>query len=122
MSHFAELNEQNIVMQVIVVANEELLENGVENEAKGVAFCQTLLGGNWKQTSYNGTFRKNFAGLGFTYDLQRDAFIPPQPYPSWSLVEETCLWDPPVPWPTDGKNYIWNEEILNWVELTEETS
>lgn len=116
MAHFAQLNDQNIVMQVIVVANEELLVDGIESEEKGIEFCQSLLGGNWKQTSYNGNIRKNYAGIGYTYDEQRDAFIPPQPFPSWTLVEETCQWESPVPMPTDGKYYDWNEATQSWVE------
>ena len=116
MAHFAQLNEQNIVTQVIVVANEELIENGVESEDKGIAFCQSLLGGQWKQTSYNGNICKNYAGVGYTYDLGRDAFIPPQPYPSWTLVEETCNWTAPVAIPTDGKMYQWDESTESWVE------
>jgi len=120
MAHFAQINEENIVTQVIVVANEELLDNGVESEAKGIAFCQSLLGGEWKQTSYNSNTRKNYAGIGYTYDSQRDAFIPPQPYPSWTLVEETCNWTAPVALPTDGKTYNWDESTLTWIEHTNE--
>ena len=115
MAHFAQLNEQNIVAQVIVVANEELLENGTESEAKGIAFCQSLFGGNWKQTSYNGTIRKNYAGIGYTYDEQRDAFIPPQPFPSWVMSEETCQWSAPVAMPTDGM-YSWDESTTSWIK------
>jgi hypothetical protein len=118
MAHFAQLNEQNIVTQVIVVANEELLANGVESEAKGIAFCQSLFGGDWKQTSYSGRIRKNYAGIGFAYDESRNAFIPPQPYASWTLVEDTCQWTAPVAMPTDGKNYTWDEATLAWVEVT----
>jgi len=117
MAHFAKLNEQNIVMQVIVVANEELLDNGIESEEKGIAFCQSLFGGNWIQTSYNRKIRKNYAGIGYTYDSQRDAFIAPQPYSSWTLNEETCKWDPPVSMPIDGKLYQWNEATKNWIEV-----
>lgn len=117
MAHFAQLNKQNIVTQVIVVANEELLDNGIESDAKGVAFCQSLFGGEWKQTSYNRNIRKNFAGIGYTYDSQRDAFIAPQPYPSWTLNEETCRWDSPVAMPTDGKLYQWDEATTNWIEV-----
>jgi hypothetical protein len=116
MAHFAQLNEQNIVIQVIVVANDELLENGIESEKKGIAFCQSYGGGEWKQTSYNGKIRKNYAGIGYTFDEQRNAFIPPQPYPSWTLVEETCQWIAPVAMPTDGKIYKWDESITNWIE------
>ncbi len=94
MAHFAQLDESNIVTQVIVVHNNELLDNGVESEAKGVAFCQSLLGGNWVQTSYNGNIRKNYAGVGFTYDQTRDAFIPPKPEEgNWVLNEDTCIWE-----------------------------
>ena len=111
MAHFAQLNESNIVTQVIVVHNNELMQDGVEQEAKGVAFCQSLFGANtqWKQTSYNGNMRKNYAGIGFTYDAGRDAFIPPQPYPSWVLDEATCNWNAPVAYPTDGKQYRWDD-------------
>ena len=115
MAHFAELDNQNTVLRVIVVHNNELLDNGVESEAKGIAFCRSLFSGNWKQTSYNGNMRKNYAGVGFTYDSQRDAFIPPQPFPSWILDEATCQWGPSVPYPIDGKQYLWNEETQSWV-------
>jgi hypothetical protein len=77
MAHFAELNENNVVTRVIVVHNNELLDNGVESEAKGIAFCKSLFGGEWVQTSYNSNFRENFAGIGYTYDQELDAFIPP---------------------------------------------
>lgn len=93
MAHFAQLDDNNTVLQVIVVHNNELLdENGQESEAKGIAFCQSLFGGNWKQTSYNGNFRKNYAGIGFTYDEPRDAFIAPKPEGNWILDEEICQW------------------------------
>ena len=93
MAHFAQLDESNIVTQVIVVNNNELLDNGVESEAKGIAFCQSLLGGNWIQTSYHRNIRKNFAGIGDTYDATRDAFIPPKPTEgNWQLDETTCNW------------------------------
>lgn len=119
MAHFAQLDENNIVTQVIVVHNNDCLdENGNESEAVGVNFCQNLLGGTWKQTSYNGNMRKNYAGIGFTYDSGRDAFIPPQPFPSWILNESTCLWNAPTPMPIDGKQYTWNENSLSWVEIT----
>lgn len=116
MAHFAQLNENNIVTQVIVVANEEIMVDGAESEAKGIAFCQSLFGGEWKQTSYNANFRKNYAGIGFTYDAQRDAFIPQKPYPSWLLNEDACVWYPPVPKPSDNKKYFWNEDTVSWVE------
>ena len=116
MAYFAQLNDENIVTQVIAVANEELLDNGIESEAKGIAFCQSLLGGNWKQTSYNKRIRKNYAGIGYTYDSTRDAFIPPKPYPSWVLNEDTCLWGSTVSYPTDGNLYRWDEETLTWIQ------
>lgn len=120
MAHFAQLNESNIVTQVIVVHNNELMQDGVEQEAKGVAFCQSLFGANtqWKQTSYNGNMRKNYAGIGYTYAAGRDAFIPPQLYPSWVLNEVTCNWNAPVPMPQDGKIYRWDEPTVSWIEVT----
>lgn len=116
MAHFAQIDENNIVTQIIVVSDAELIDNGTESEAKGIAFCQSLFGGEWKQTSYNGNFRKNYAGIGFTYDAQRDAFIPQKPYPSWILNENTCLWDAPTPMPTDDKRYSWDEATTSWIE------
>jgi hypothetical protein len=94
MAHFAQRDENNVVTQVIVVANAELMDNGVESEAKGIAFCQSLFGGNWKQTSYNSNIRKNYAGIGYTYDVDRDAFIAPklECHPEVTLDEATCRW------------------------------
>jgi hypothetical protein len=116
MAHFAQLDNQNTVLQVIVIHNNELLDNGVESEAKGIAFCQSLFPNTrWAQTSYNGNIRKNYAGVGFLYDPIRDAFIPPKPYPSWVLDEATCRWEAPVPYPTDGKRYVWDEATQTWV-------
>lgn len=119
MAHFAQLDEENKVIQVIVVHNNELMLDGEENETKGILFCKSLFGENtkWKQTSYNGNFRKNYAGYQYIYDAQRDAFIPPKPFNSWVLNETTCLWEPPLPYPTDGKFYNWNEETTSWVEI-----
>ena len=114
MAHFAKL-ENNIVIQVIVVANQEILdENGQESEQKGIDFCSNLLGGTWLQTSYNGNIRKNYAGIGYLYDEGRDAFIAPKPFNSWLLDEATCQWKAPVDYPTDNKGYIWNESTLSW--------
>jgi hypothetical protein len=117
MAHFAQLDENNVVTQVIVVHNSELLDNGAESEAKGIAFCQTLFGADtvWVQTSYNGNKRKNYAGIGFNYDAQRDAFIAPQPFPSWALDEATCQWEAPAPYPQDGQRHTWDESTLSWV-------
>jgi hypothetical protein len=118
MAHFAEIGLNNTVLRVIVVHNNELLdENGWESEARGAEFCRNLFGGTWLQTSYNGNIRKNYAGIGFTYDAQRDAFIAPKPYPSWVLVEDTCQWTAPVAMPTDGKMYSWDEPTTSWVEM-----
>jgi hypothetical protein len=118
MAHFAKL-ENNVVAQVIVVSNQDILdENGQESEQKGIDFCSNLLGGTWKQTSYNGNIRKNYAGIGYTYDEGRDAFIHPKPFNSWILDEITCQWEAPVAMPTDSKIYKWNESITNWEEVT----
>ena len=121
MAHFAQLDNDNKVLQVIVVNNTELLdENGVEQEQKGIDFCKSLLGTdtNWIQTSYNRTFRKNFAGIGSTYNEENDVFYAPQPYSSWTLNNTTWLWEAPTPMPTDDKFYMWDETILNWKEIT----
>jgi hypothetical protein len=115
MAHFAQLDENNVVTQVIVVNNNELMDNGVESEAKGIAFCQSLFGGTWKQTSYNGNIRKHYAGVGYTYNAVRDAFIPPQPYQSWTL-DDDANWQPPTPMPTDGGMYSWDEATTSWVK------
>lgn len=116
MAHFAELNGNNEVLRVVVVANQETLDaEGNEQESIGINFCQELLGGTWVQTSYNKTIRKNYAGIGDTYDSTRDAFIPPQPYASWVLDESTCLWGAPTPYPDDGLDYIWDESTTSWV-------
>ena len=119
MAHFA-LIKDTIVQQVIVVGNDELLNSeGNEQEALGVAFCHSLFGtdGTWIQTSYNNNIRKNYAGIGFTYDLARDAFIEPQPYASWALNETTCRWDPPTPYPDDDNYYGWDESTTSWVKV-----
>jgi len=114
MAHFAQL-ENNVVKQVIVVSNQDILdENGQESEQKGIDFCSNLLGGTWKQTSYNAKIRKNYAGVGYTYDEGRNAFIAPKPYNSWLLDETTAQWKAPVDMPTDDKRYTWNEETLAW--------
>lgn len=119
MAHFAELDENNVVKQVIVIHNNELLDNGIESEAKGIQLCQSLFGGNWVQTSYNGNIRKNYAGIGYSYDSVRDAFIPPKPYESWILNEDTCQWEPLVPYPADENRYSWNEDLQQWEMINE---
>ena len=105
MSHWAEIDENNTVLRVLVGNNSEPDE--------GEAFMNSL-GGTWVKTSYNGNIRKNYAGIGYTYDAGRDAFISPKPYESWVLNEETCQWESPVPYPTDGVMYQWNEELADW--------
>jgi len=118
MAHFAELDSDNIVLRVVVVKNEILLnDNHQETEALGVQFCQSLFGGTWVQTSYNGSIRKNFAALGYTYDSGRDAFIPPQSNPSFTLNEMTCQWEPPTAKPNDGNDYTWDEATTSWVQV-----
>ena len=123
LAHWAEIDENNLVTRVLVGNNDD------PNE--GYDWLIENLGGTWVKTSYNthggvhnggGTpLRKNYAGIGYTYDADRDAFIPPQPFESWILNEDTCLWDAPVEYPSDGKMYTWDEDTTNWVEVTEPT-
>jgi len=120
MAHFAEIDQFNKVKRVIVVANSDTADAaGVEKEHIGAAFCEKLLGGNWKQTSYNGNFRKNYAGIGYDYNAGIDAFVPPQPYASWTLNNTTAQWQAPTPMPTDGKRYSWDEATTSWKEVVE---
>jgi len=120
MAHFAKLDENNIVLAVHVVNNDVIKVNGVESEQAGIDFLTNLYGHtSWKQTSYNGTSRKNYAGIGMTYDASRDAFIASKPFPSWVLNETTCKWEAPTPMPTDGKKYTWDEATTSWIEVTE---
>jgi len=117
MAHFARLGKGNIVEQVVVVHNNVITDaNGQEQEQLGVDFLNNMYGTNdvWKQTSYNSSFRKNYAGQGFKYDQTRDAFIEPKPFPSWTLNETTCQWEPPVAKPDDNQLYSWNEENQQW--------
>ncbi len=115
MAHFAELDSNNIVARVVVISDEFELD--------GETWCHNFFeGGTWVQTSYNGNIRKNYAGIGDTYDTTRDAFIAPQPYPYCVLDEDTCRYEEPVAYPTDGtidKRYTWNESNTSWVEITE---
>jgi hypothetical protein len=124
MAHFCQLDENNVVTQVIVVANSDTADaSGVEKEHIGAAFCEKLLGGTWKQTSYNGSIRKNYAGLGYTYNTDIDAFVPPKPFASWLLNESTAQWEAPVAMPEDAgtgeppKRYSWDEATTSWVEV-----
>ena len=122
MAHFAKLGTGNIVEQVISINNVVITDsNGVEQEQLGVDFINKLYNTRdvWKQTSYNRTFRKNYAGIGFQYDQTRDAFIPPKPFNSWILNEDTCIWEAPVAIPEDDNNYKWNEQTLSW-DIVEE--
>lgn len=117
MAHFAKLDENNTVTAVHTVNNNVLLVNGVENEQVGINFLAQLHNHiNWKQTSYNRNFRKNYAGIGYTYDADRDAFIAPQPYISWLLNETTCQWEAPIPMPDDGLDWVWDEPNLQWIQ------
>lgn len=116
MAHFAKI-EDGVVTQVIVVDNKDTSDAaGVEKEYIGATFCERLLGGEWKQTSYNGSFRKNYAGVGYTYNAEIDAFIPPQPYASWTLNNDTAQWEAPTPMPTEGR-WTWDEETVSWKEV-----
>lgn len=117
MAHFAKLDENNIVLEVHVINNQVLLDpRGVEREELGIAFLINWSGGHphWRQTSYNGNFRKNYAGVGYTYDSGKDAFIPPKRFNSWILNEATCQWEPPIPIPIDENQYTWNENTTSW--------
>ena len=111
MAHYAFLDDNNIVTEVITGIEETELIEGLEPET----WYGNFRGQVCKRTSYNGNIRKNYAGIGFTYDPQRDAFISPKPYPSWELNEETCQWEAPSPYPTDDFTYYWNEAELAWV-------
>ena len=114
MAHFAELDENDVVLRVLVVPDNQ--------EHRGQEFCadDLGLGGTWVQTSYNRNMRKNFAGIGMKFDRNRDAFIAPQPYSSWILDEETCEWKAPVAYPTDGIMYEWDEELTDWKPIIKE--
>lgn len=117
MAHFAQLDENNVVVQVIVVDNKDTSDaSGVEKEYIGAAFCERFIGGRWVQTSYNGSFRKRYAGIGYAYYANVDAFIPEKPFESWILNEE-LEWQAPVPVPDNTKPYGWNEETQSWEEI-----
>ena len=112
MAHFAKLGVGNIVEKVVVVSNDI-----ATTEQAGIDFLKNLYNdqnAQWFQTSYNNKIRKNFAGIGYSYDQARDAFIPPKPYNSWILNEDTCQWEAPVAYPDDDERYIWNEETKSW--------
>lgn len=126
MAHYALLDENNIVINVITGVDENTTQTDLDGTIVGGSseaweqFYATrawLNAASCKRTSYNGNIRKNYAGVGYTYDEARDAFIPPKPYPSWILNEETCLWESPVPYPDDGVMYEWDEEAGDWVAI-----
>jgi hypothetical protein len=119
MAHFAELDANNVVLRVVVIGNADTSDaNGVEKEHIGAAFCEKLFGGTWKQTSYNGNMRKRYAGIGYTYNADIDAFVAPKPFPSWTLNNTTADWEAPVAMPVvEGKRYAWNEATGAWDEV-----
>ena len=119
MAHFAEIDVTNKVTQVIVVHNNELLVDGVESEVKGIAFCQSLFGGTWIQTSYNNLFRGHFAIIGDTYDFGLDVFIKEKLFDSWVLDEKIGTWNPPITRPSykEGFYWVWDEETINWKSI-----
>jgi hypothetical protein len=116
MAHYAEIVD-GLVVRVTVVNNAVLTVDNVEDGAIGAAFCHNLLGGEWVQTSYNGNMRKNYAGIGHTYDTVRDAFIAPKPWASWVLDEATCRWEAPVPMPSEGGPWTWDEDTESWITV-----
>jgi hypothetical protein len=119
MAHFARI-ENSVVTDVQVLSNNVITVDDVEVEEVGQEFLSQLFGGVWVQTSYNASFRKNFASIGCTYDSVRDAFIPPKAYPSWVLDEETCQWVAPIPMPETGAPYSWDEKNGVWVEVEDD--
>jgi hypothetical protein len=116
MAHYAFLDNNNIVTEVIVGRNEDEKINGITDWEE---YYSSIRKQKCVRTSYNGNIRKNYAGIGYKYDEELDAFIPPKPFESWILDEDTCLWNSPVPYPEDGKLYMWNEESTSWEEITE---
>jgi len=118
MAHFAEIDNDNIVLRVTVVYDEDTADaDGNEVDAIGEAFCTNLLGGTWKRTSYNDNYRVRYAGIGHTFNAGRDAFIEPQPFPSWVINDDTVDWEAPTPRPDDDKSYSWDEDTTSWVEV-----
>ena len=114
MAHYAQLDANNVVTQVVVIDNRDTADaSGVEKEHIGAAFCERLFGGTWKQTSYNGNLRKNYAGIGYTYRADIDAFVAPKPFASW-ILNADAQWEAPVAMPTDGQMYSWDEATTSW--------
>jgi hypothetical protein len=121
MAYFAQLDENNVVLQVIAVVNDVIKdESGIEQESLGISFCKELYGQdtNWVQTSYNNSIRGVFASIDYTYDASLDRFIPPKTYPSW-VLDANYIWEPPIPYPTDGKKYEWDEATVSYVEIVQ---
>ena len=122
MAHFARIDENGVVQQVVVVDNKDTADAfGVEKEHIGAAHLEKILGGTWKQTSYNGNIRKNYAGIGYTYRADIDAFVPPKPFASW-ILNADAQWEAPIAMPTDGKMYSWDEETTSWKEINSFTA
>lgn len=114
MAHYAQIDANNVVTQVVVIDNKDTADaSGVEKEHIGAAFCERLFGGTWKQTSYNGNIRKNYAGIGYTYRSDIDAFVAPKPFASW-ILNADAQWEAPVAMPTDGQMYTWDEATTSW--------
>jgi hypothetical protein len=114
MAHYAQIDANNVVTQVVVIDNKDTADaSGVEKEHIGAAFCERLFGGTWKQTSYNGNIRKNYAGIGYTYRADIDAFVAPKPFASW-ILNADAQWEAPVAMPTDGQMYTWDEATTSW--------
>ena len=114
MAHYAQIDANNVVTQVVVIDNKDTADAfGVEKEHIGAAFCERLFGGTWKQTSYNGNIRKNYAGIGYTYRSDIDAFVAPKPFASW-ILNAAAQWEAPVAMPTDGQMYSWDEATTSW--------
>jgi len=114
MAHYAQIDANNVVTQVVVIDNKDTADAfGVEKEHIGAAFCERLFGGTWKQTSYNGNIRKNYAGIGYTYRADIDAFVAPKPFASW-ILNADAQWEAPVAMPTDGQMYSWDEATTSW--------
>jgi hypothetical protein len=114
MAHYAQIDANNVVTQVVVIDNKDTADaSGVEKEHIGAAFCERLFGGTWKQTSYNGNKRKNYAGIGYTYRADIDAFVAPKPFASW-ILNADAQWEAPVAMPTDGQMYSWDEATTSW--------
>jgi hypothetical protein len=119
MAHFAEIDKNKTVLRVLVVDDNDTGGGDLAQESIGIEYLKSALGSDWLQTSYNRNFRKNYAARGYEYDEERNAFILPCNYASWVLNEATCVWEPPIPYPDVEKHYVWDEDTLSWIEITE---